>query len=177
MWFLPRQGLNLPGIWIPPHGHNHPAVPQLELRSHPLSQPLGLCSCLQVQSLYLPNAHLSRGLCVSSWSSCVKQKVDFSEQFPWVSPEQPSWVSRDRFPFCPHPLCSLFLFLLLLHLLAPLLAGCESPNSSKQSRLTSLANSLGPSLTVSLNADDNGSGLAGQIGCSCVLGRALSAGR
>ena len=50
------------------------------------------------------------------------------------------------------------------------LASCEFPNSSKQSRLTTPADSPGLFLTLSLSTDDKGLGLAGQTGCVCVLG-------
>lgn len=72
--------------------------------------------------------------------------------------EQPLWVSWDLplFLTCPlsslSPLTSSFLFLLLS------LAGCEFPNSSKQSRLTNLPDFPGLSLTLLLSTDDKGCG-------------------
>ncbi|NIG58720.1 melanopsin isoform 2 [Pontoporia blainvillei] len=49
-------------------------------------------------------------------------------------------------------------------------SSCEFPKSSKQSRLTTLADSPGLFLTVSLSIDEKGLGLAGQTGRFCVRG-------
>lgn len=85
-----------------------------------------------------------------------------------MSPE-PSFLSWDLPPFLFHPLSNLFPSLLVLPLLLSL-ASCEFPNRSKQSRLTTLADSPGLFLTLSLSIDEKVLGLAGQTGRVCVLG-------
>lgn len=112
----PQAGLESARPLGPTAFPNHPPGLRSELRPHPLTQPPSGGAAVCKFSLCLPSAHLSEELCVSSWPSCVKDKVGSSEQFPWVSPAQPLWVSRDRFPFCSAvspPFFSSSVFLLL----------------------------------------------------------------
>lgn len=163
--------MTLPGIWIPPHGHNHPAAPQLELRSHPLTEPLS-CGVAVYQFslcvyLMLTSVKNSASLC---GLHVLRKKLILVLSSPGCHLSSPHGFPGTSFPFAlthsavSSPFFSSSIFLLLS------LAGCEFPNSSKQSSLTSLTSSLGLSLTMSLSTDDKGLGLAGQTGCDCVLG-------